>query len=480
MRYGILVAFSAFLLSSCTVGPDYERPEQSFLDRWFSAGEEPEKTRTEEIKTDWWTVFHDPQLEKYIQKAVAQNRELEAARANVRRARALRRETAAPFFPNLDADFGRTRQGTSGTTASTFSGGARRTIYDGGFDASWEIDIFGGTRRATEAADARVEEAVNNRRAVLLSVLAETARNYYEVRGLQKRTDITRKNIDLQTQTYELVGSLFKMGEASEFDLSRARGQLELTQSRLPGFNAEMKANIFRLSILLGQPPETLLEEMEKTRPLPAPPDVVPVGLRSDILRRRPDVLAAERRLAASSADIGVATADLFPKFNLTGGVGRSSSVFSDLFEPESNVFSIGQFFQWPVFQGGAIRARIKVEKAETEQAAALYEQAVLNALGDAETALTRYAQKLKTRNRLQNAVNSRRRSAELARARFNAGEEDFLSVLDAERELTSAEDELVVSETDTVLNLVALYTALGGGWDVFERSDGLATNPSL
>lgn len=464
-----LLASVFWLLTSCTVGPDYEEPQHSFLDRWFSQAED-QKAPQEEINTAWWTVFGDPQLETYIKTAAAENNDLKAARANVRRARALHRQAIAPFFPNLDGGFSRTRQGTSGTTAGTFSGGTRRTIYDDSFDASWEIDIFGGTRRAGQAASARIEGAENDRRAVMLSVLSEVARNYYEVRGIQKRIDIFEKNVKLQSQTYELIENLSEMGEASEFDLSRARGQLELTRSRLPDLEAEMKAGIYRLSVLLGKPPEALLDKMQETKPLPAPPDVVPVGLRSDILRRRPDVRAAERELAASSADIGVAVADLYPRFSLTGGVGRSASVFSDLFEPESNTFSVGQFFQWPIFQGGAIRANIKVQEAEAEQAAALYEQTVLSSLADAETALTRYAQKLETRNRLHNAVENRRRSVELARARFNAGEEDFLSVIDAERELTGTEDELVVSETDTVLNLISLYTALGGGWEVFEE----------
>lgn len=461
LRLFALAAASVFALSSCTVGPDYRPPERRFADGWASApvAGAPEK---KEVATEWWTVFNDPQIEKYIHAAVVRNYDLEAARASVLRARALRRESAAPFYPSLRANTAVTRQRSGGETSSTFSGA---------LDASWEIDIFGGTRRATEAAGARLEVAEENRRAVLLSVLAEVARNYYDVRGFQKRIAITQKNIDLQEQTYKLVETLFQLGEASAFDLSRARGQLELTQSRLPDLDAEMRAGIFRLSVLLGQPPEALLEEMTVVKPLPAPPDVVPVGLRSDMLRRRPDVRAAERELAASTADIGAATARLYPDFSLTGVVGRSARVLSDLFEPGSGIFSIGQFLRWPIFEGGALRARISAEGAEAEQAAALYEQRVLESLADAETALTRYAQKLNTRSRLQDAVESRRRSVELARALFDSGEEDFLSVLDAERELVNAEDELVRSETDTILNLVTLYTALGGGWEVFEEA---------
>jgi NodT family efflux transporter outer membrane factor (OMF) lipoprotein len=396
-KHTLLMFMTVLLLSACVVGPNYEKPSLSFSDQWFS---EPEQTTSflDEIKTDWWRIFGDPQLEKYIETTVAQNNELEAARAGVLRARALRREAIAPFYPSMDAELQRTRQGTSGATSGTFSAGSRRTIYDGSLNASWEIDLFGGTRRAEEAAQARLQGALDERRGVLLAVLAETARNYYDVRGLQKRIAITQKNIDVQEQTYQLVENLFAVGEASEFDLSRARGQLQLNQSRLPDLDADMKAGIYRLSVLLGQPPEALLKEMQTTKLLPAPPDVVPVGLRSDILRRRPDVRAAE------------------------------------------------------------------------QQAVALYEQAVLDSLADAESALIRYAQKLETRNRLQSAVESRQHAVRLSGALFNAGEENFLAVLDAERELIIAEDQLVVSETDTLLNLVSLYTALGGGWEVFEE----------
>lgn len=455
----------ALLLAACTVGPDYRSPSGSFLDRWFSA---PEETITQDaIQTDWWTVFGDPQLERYIRDAAAHNNTLKASQATVLQARALRREAAASFFPVIGAEGGHTRQNT---------GSGASGVYDSGFDASWEIDIFGGTRRAEEAASARLQKADDQKRGVLLAVLAEVARNYYEVRGVQKRIAVTQKNIALQEQTLKLVDSRNRLGEASAFDLNRARGQFQVTQSLLPDLNADMKAGIYRLSILLGQPPEALLGEMTQTRPLPAPPDVVPVGLRSDILRRRPDVRAAERDLAAHTADIGAATAELFPQFFLTGSAGRSASVFSDLFLPAGNVFSVAQIFQWPIFEGGAIRARIRAEEAEEMRAAALYEQTVLEALADAETALTRYAGTLETRNLLQDAYESRESAVKLARLLFDSGEEDFLAVLDAERELASVENDLASSETDSVLNLVALYTALGGGWEVFEwREEGSA-----
>ena len=487
MNHKLLRLAPALLLSACVVGPEYKTPELIYSDQWVQQDKQAESTAfkyqntdneaitterpkpSSDIKTDWWTVFNDPFLEKYLDLAVLENKDLQAARANVKQARGLRQETKALYYPSVDTELSQTRSGTSGNTGSQKT---RRTSYNAGIDASWELDLFGGISRQNEAEQAQLDQAVEERRAILLSVLAETARTYYRIRGLQKRISILQNNIALQQSTYELVHNLLKMGEATEFDLSRARGQLELTQSRLPDLDADLKTSIFSLSILLGQAPEALLDEMLAIQALPTPPDMVPLGLRSDILRRRPDVRMAERALAASTAEIGVAIADLYPSFSLTGNIGRSASVFSDLVNASSNVFSIGPVLNWPIFQGGAIRANIKVQEAEAEEAAIRYEQAVLNSLADVESALTNYAQKLKTRDSLKRAMLSSERSTELARALFNAGEENFLSVLDAERELTSVKDEVVTSETDAVLYLITLYTSLGGGWVLFEEQE--------
>lgn len=466
---GGLIVLAILILSACSVGPDYRRPQPIDDGQWAGLATQ-EAATTAGIHADWWTIFADPQLERYLERAVRQNRQLEVARAGVQRAVALRRETTADSYPALDARLSHTRERTSGSTANSSNDSRYRSLYAGGFAASWELDLFGGIRRADQAAEARLQGAEEERRAVLLVVLAETARSYLEIRGMQKRIAITRKNVLVQEQTYRLVENLFAVGEASEFDLSRARGLLQLTRARLPDLEAALQTGIYRLAVLLGEPPEALLAEMLASRPLPTPPDRVPVGLRSEILQRRPDVRAAERALAASVAEIGVATADLYPKFFLTGDFGRSARTLGDLLESASNFASLAQLLEWPVFAGGALQAKIDAREAEARQAAARYEQTVLASLADVESALIRYLQKLETRRRLGDAVQSRQQAVKLARALFNAGEENFLAVLDAERELIAAEDDLVVSETDTVLNLVTLYTALGGGWELFEH----------
>lgn len=457
-------------LAACTtVGPDYEAPEPVSDALWIDPPDEADLEFTQDFL--WWKSFEDPLLESLLERAMAANLSIQAAEARVERARALRRASSSDARPQLSAAAGHTRQRSSpATSRSSDSSTSARSTYDIGLNASWEIDFFGGTRRSAEAAQARLESSVDERRAVQLAVLAEVSRNYYTVRGAQKGRAITETNIELQERTLELVETLFRLGEASEFDATRARAQLQLTQSRMPAIDAIIREGMYRLSVLLGSPPGTLLEEMSEPTSLPALPDRLPLGQASDILRRRPDVRAAERTLAASTADIGIATADLFPRFTLLGSVGRSGESLDDLRSSVSDRYLWSQFIQWPILQGGLIRSQIQIEKAEALEAAALYEQTVLEALADAESALISYLRQRDTQSILRQALASQQRSVELARKLFNAGEENFLSVLDAERELISVENDLVISETDTVLRLITLYTALGGGWQDGEK----------
>jgi multidrug efflux system outer membrane protein len=470
MRSWILAALPvlALAMAACTVGPDYSKPETYTETRWADPipGSDPDRP----VVVDWWNQFDDPLLVELIQRAVAGNRNLHAAEARVLRARAIRGETAAGAWPTAELEGSHSRQRSSNTTGIANASGSTRSVFDVGLGASWEIDLFGGNRRATEADQARLESVIEQRRAILLGILAETARTYYEVRGIQERIAITENNINLQTQTFQLVENLFRLGEASEFDISRARGQLRTTESRLPSLDASLRAAIFRLSVLLGEVPNGLLQQLMSPAALPEPPDLIPVGQSSDLLRRRPDIRAAERELAAATADIGTATADLFPRFSLIGGIGRTSSSSSGLRDSESNRYNLSQFIQWPIFQAGALRNAVRIQSAEAEEAAALYEQTVLEALADAESILIGYLREQETSRILREAVANRLRAVELARTLFNSGEEDFLAVLDAERELISAQDELVTSETDAVLRLISLYAALGGGWEALEE----------
>jgi len=405
-----------------------------------------------------------------MERAERANRNLLAAEARVERAQALRRMVRADAGPRVAAEAGVARRRSSRSLSSNTQNQTARTEYDAGLSASWELDLFGGTRRAAEASVARLEGEQERFHAARLAVRAEVARNYFLARGAQKRVANTQSNIDLLARTLELIENLSQFGEASEFDVSRARGQLQLTRSRLPVLDAEIQSAIHRLSILVGEPPGALHVEMMKVLPFPEAPSMIPVGQASDIIRRRPDIRAAERDWAAATADIGVATADLFPRFDLLGGLGYTANSLNDLGSSASGRYLGAGFIRWPVFQSGMIRAGIDAEKAEAREAAARYEQAVLEALADAEIALTRYISQRQTTLLLREAVSSRLRSVALSRQLFETGEEDFLAVLDAERELISAEDERVSSEIQEVLNLITLYAALGGGWQALDK----------
>lgn len=467
-----LILLSTLLLSSCAVGPDYTAPKDTFLSQWFAP--KTQHVNQESVNLAWWKVFDDPLLERYIESAALHNKDLEIALANLRRARALHRIEKARFFPQIGSAAEANRSKSSESISST-SNADPRNLYDAGIDAAWAIDIFGGTRRANEAAAARVDSTLADYHGVMLSTLSEVARNYYEARGLQKRIAIIRNNANLQQQTYELVQARLKAGEASAFDVSRARGEYQITGARIPNLQAELNASVYALSVLLGQPPEALLDEMQQVKALPTPPDLVPVGLRADILRRRPDIRGAERILAAETADIGVATAELFPKLSLTGDIGTQARLFGDVFSAAAGMWSLGSMVQWSIFEGGALRAQIDAAEEESKAALAAYQQTVLKALSEAETALIRYGQELETRKMLADGVASRRESVALAKKLFDAGETDYLAVLDSERELTASEDNLILSETNSITKLITLYTTLGGGWEDFAaRKDDL------
>lgn len=471
MRRGLLWAGAALSLAGCVVGPQYTAPVPAHVDAWSQApaAVDTQVTTSETINTTWWTVFEDPLLEQFIAAAVEHNKDLDIALANVRSARALRRVQDAAFLPSIGAAAGASRTKSSAASSSINSGQIRNT-YDAGFDASWQMDIFAANRRAYDAADARVGAAVASYQDVMLTTLSDVARVYYEARGLQKRIAITEQNTQLLRETFDVVSDRFSVGETSDFDLSRAQSEYELTYARIPNLQGELKVAVYTLSVLLGRTPEALLAQMESVKPLPAPPDVVPIGLRSEILRRRPDIRAAERTLAASVANIGAQTAELFPSFSLTSDIGTQARVLGDLARASAGVWSLAALVDWSVFDGGANRARIDLAQADSAAALAQYEKSVLEALRDAEAALARYAQELETRQRLAKGVQSRRKAVTLAKELFNAGEQDYLAVVDAERQLIASEDDLIISETNSITKLVALYNTLGGGWEVFSQ----------
>ena len=423
----------------------------------------------------WWKSFKDPQLDSLIERAAKANHDLRIAGARVREARALYRIAASQQWPTIDAGGSYARQNQSkhqpivGDLQLPSSVPFENNVYQAGFDATWEIDVFGGTRRAVEAGKAEVAAAQFGQRSVLVTLLGEVTRNYVETRRFQRRLEIAKKNLKTQEEALAITQDRFKNGLTSDLDVQQAATLLAATRSVIPLLETSMQASIHRLDVLLGQPPGTLMAELSQQAPIPGVPPEVPVGLPSDLLRRRPDIQQAERQLAASTARIGVATADLFPKFSLTGLAGFQSTSASDWFNADSRFWSVGPTVQWRIFDAGRIRANIRVQNARQEQALAAYEKTVLTSFEEVENSLIAYAKEQIRRRSLEDAVKSSQDSLHLANQLYSNGLVSFINVLDAERSVYLAEDALVDSETTVTQNLISLYKALGGGWETRE-----------
>jgi multidrug efflux system outer membrane protein len=465
----LFMAVSLLLvLGACAVGPDYQQPVMTHSKQWH--GELSMDEHLHPVShADWWKQFNDPLLSGLIDQGLKNNRDLAVALANIERAKALRAVAAGGYFPTLDAQADAGRSRFSNQTGFGANTGTRNT-FSAGLDASWEFDLFGRTRRSVEAADAQIGSSEAAKQGVTLSVIAEIAANYFEVRGLQRQLAMTKRDIALLKEVEAIADAQAESGIITELDVARARGERETFEAKLPNLDAEIMARIYRISVLTGKAPEYHAKAMIESQPMAMPTDRVPVGLRSEILKRRPDVQQAERELAAATATIGVARADMFPDFSLTGAIGSSARVFSDLFSPATITSSLGAALGWPVFAGGSLSARVDVAEAEAKAAVASYEQSVLLALEDAETALMRYGKEWQTLKQLRAAEQSRQQAFEIARLRYESGQEGFLTLLDAERALIFTRNDIVSSETLILTNLTRLYKALGGGWQSSEN----------
>jgi NodT family efflux transporter outer membrane factor (OMF) lipoprotein len=465
-RRALLVLVVTGLLVGCTVGPDYRRPEVLVPAAWREA-EQPGVSPGVAAVTEWWRTFQDPVLDRLVQRAVAANLDVKVATARVREARALRGIAAADRWPAVDASGTAARVRESEHVVPRPPGfDFEHSFFQVGLDASWELDFWGQVRRSVEAADADMEAAEDARRDVVVILLAEVARNLVEVRGAEQRLAIAHQNIQTQQESVELTRVRFDAGLGTEVDVAQARTLLATTQAQVPGLEAGRDAAIHRLGVLLGQAPGALVDELRQVERIPSGPPSVPVGLPSELLRRRADVRRAERELAAATARIGVATADLFPRFALTGTLGVAATDAADVFMGASRFWSLGPQVVWPLFAGGRIRANIRVQEARQQAALARYEQAVLSALEDTETALVKYGQEQARRQALERAVDSSQLAVRLSGELYTRGLQDFLTVLDTQRALYVTQDQLVQSEQAVAADLITVYKALGGGWE--------------
>lgn len=481
------MAVAVLIFSGCTVGPDYRPPETTHTANWgelstFSSTTHPTTEPASQPATqssvvisaanlsEWWETFNDPILNSLVSRAIKANPDLRRAQARVREARAQRGVVNADLYPTVNTTGAYTRSRVSknngDTSQSTSSAGHEQDLFQAGFDASWEIDVFGGVRRDIEAADADLAAAVEDRRQVAVSLLAEVARNYVELRCAQRQIAIAHANLDAQKGTLDLTRTRLQAGMVSDLDVARAEAQVQTTASQIPTLESSTRQSIHSLSILLGQEPTSLAPELVDPQPIPKLPPQVPIGLPSDLLRRRPDVRRAERQLAAATARIGVATADLFPHFSLTGSLGLESSKLKSLPDYDSRYWSIGPSVSWPILDFGRVRNNVAVQNAREEQAVALYEQVVLTSLREVEDALVLFGREQSRRKSLAAAVAANQRAVNLATQLYEQGRADFLTVLDAQRNLFASQDALVLSDRTVSVNLVSLYKALGGGWE--------------
>ncbi len=411
----------------------------------------------------WWKTLDDAVLTSLVERAVKGNLDLKLAQARVKEERARRGVARADRFPTVTGDGGVTRQKTSGQVGLPEQ---TNSLYNSGFDATWEADLFGGIRRAVESAEASVEasqEALND---TLVTLVSEAALNYVEIRTFQARLAAAQKNQKAQEATFQLVMDRLEAGITTTLTLEQARYNLENTKSQIPTLRIGFEQAMNRLSVLLGKFPGSVNDELKKFKPIPVTPIDVVVGVPANVMRRRPDVRQAERKLAAQTAQIGVATAELYPKLQLLGSVGLESTSMSSLFTGGAGAFSIGPRITWNIFNAGRVRNNIKIQDAKQEQALISYEASILTALNDVEHSLMAYADEQIRRQALIKSTEASQRAVDLAQELYVSGLKDFLSVLEAQRSLFSFQDQLAVSEGAVVSNLIRLYKALGGGWE--------------
>jgi NodT family efflux transporter outer membrane factor (OMF) lipoprotein len=413
---------------------------------------------------EWWTVFDDPKLISLIEQAFGSNLDLRIAASRIRQARASRGIAVSGIGPTVDASGSLRRSEASSADSDMRS--PTRNNYQVGFDAGWEIDIFGGARRGIEVADAELQGAVENRRDVLVTLAAEVARNYIDLRTYQQRLAIARKNLEAQKHSANLTRIRFEGGFVSGLDVANADASVATTEAQIPLIESSARQTIYALSVLLDRDPGALIPELSKAEDIPATPPAVPIGVPSDLLRRRPDIRQAEADIHAATAQIGVATADLFPRVSIGGSIGWQASDTGDLFNPLSRFWSLGPSVSWNLFQTGRTLSNIELQKALQEQSILTYRKTVLTAIQEVENALIASAKEQQHRKSLQSAVAANRKAADLATQLYTEGHTDFLNVLSAQRSLYSSEDALAQSTQAMAVDLIALYKALGGGWE--------------
>lgn len=452
----------ALMLAGCVVGPDYQKPNLLIPATWSKTGDRT-TARPAELAS-WWSNLKDPQLDALITRAIAGNPSVEVARARVREARANVGQETGTLFPTLGNTSSVNRMKTAGT-ASTTGNGDVSTLYRSGFDASWEIDLFGGKQRGVEAARYGLDAAEEELRNTMLVLIGDVASNYVQVRGAQARIALGTMTARSQRQSAVLTRAKQEGGTATSADVARAEALAASTEADLPTYEISRATAVNRLGVLLGLPPASLSVELSRSRPIPRPRLPASVGIPAETLLARPDVRMAERQLAQSTARIGVAEAARYPSISLTGNIASQALHISDLAKGSTIGWSVGPSLNVPLFRGGQLKAAVEVAKAARDQSFSAYERSVLTAMEDVENAIVSLSQQRRRSAKLAVAVDAYRRADQAARTQYETGSLNYLDLLDGQRQLYTAEGALIESQIAVTTTYITLHKALGGGW---------------
>jgi len=459
----LLTLAAAAALAGCAVGPNYVRPKTDVAAQF--AGAEPDVYTSQQTQIEFWKQFDDATLDQLVSDALSANYDLRGAVGRLVQARALRNQSEFDLAPTVTASGGYSKQRTP-QVEDPFGGAYTTKMYDAGFDATWELDFFGGVRRNIQARNAELQGEVANLHDAQVSVIAEVARNYFELRGEQTQLAVARANVENQRQVLGLAQAERSAGSGTDLDVARAQAQLSTTLSMIGPLEAAVSRSIHRLGVLTGRDPDALTGELSAPHELPPLPHIIPVGSPAQMLRRRPDIRAAERNLEASTDLVGVAVSNLFPKVTFNGSFGFAASAPAGFGTAASRSYLIGPGISWPAFDLGRVHEQIAGAKAGAVVALDQYHGTVLNALEETEDALVTHARDRDQLQHAQDAASASATAARLAKIRYQGGMVDFLSVLDAERTELQAEDALAQDRTEAATSLIAVYKALGGGWE--------------
>ncbi|MHC5139417.1 MAG: efflux transporter outer membrane subunit [Planctomycetota bacterium] len=454
------------IFSGCKVGPDYVRPESAVPDQWHEKAVQGLEDGSADLET-WWTLFNDPVLEDLIGRSRAENLDLQIAAARIMESRALLGVASGEYWPNVDAGgfYSRDRVSENGLSGIPSGDVDETNLHSIGVDASWEIDVFGRIGRSVESAQASMQATVEDYRDVLVSLYSEVAQSYISLRSLQTRIQYAVDNAALQRDTLKLTQDRREAGLVPQLDVEQAKLVLASTEAVIPSLRQREAEAIHRLGVLLGQPPAALYDELSTAADVPDVPEQVAASLPAELLRQRPDIRRAERILAAQTAEIGVATAGLYPTFSLSGTFALEAQQINDVGDWNSRTWGFGPSMRWNLFDGDRIRNNIKVQEARAEQAMIDYERTVLLALEDVENAMVSFEREKERFADLHRSVVAAQESVKLVGTLYENGLTDFQNVLDMQRSLTGQQDLMASSEGAVANNLVRIYSSLGGGW---------------